>query len=106
MATSLSMRNMNHSPRYQSELNGGATLNAVDRLGVRLQVARSLQKQTGWGEIIQNGEEMEQNVFFDLMRICNSDPKHDSVVPDWFSEMQAREQDYADLKRTEADARI
>lgn len=83
MATALSMRNMNHSLRYQNELNGGATLNAVDRLAVRLQVARSLQKQIGWGEIIKNGEEMEQNVFFDLIQICNSDPKHESVSPDW-----------------------
>jgi hypothetical protein len=74
--TALSIINMRQSQKYHNELAGGEKLNKLERLAVRLQVARSLQKQTGWGEIVRNGEEMEKNIFFEVLSICDTDPAH------------------------------
>jgi len=95
--TALSIINMRQSQHYHNELNSGTELNKLEKLAVRLQVARSLQKQTGWGEIIRNGEAMEANILNELLTICDTDPAHIKSCDDMT--------DYLDLKATEANAR-
>lgn len=74
--TALSITNMKQSQRYHNELDGGDKLNQIERLGVRLQVARSLQKQTNWEQIVRNGEAMEENILNELYEIQDTDPAH------------------------------
>lgn len=80
--TALSIINMRQSSLHPDNIRDfqSIKLNKLERLGVRLQVARSLQKQTNWEQIVCNGEQMETNIFFELMDICNNDPAHVAKV--------------------------
>lgn len=90
--TALSIINHNYSTRYQNELDGGNTLNEIGKLAVRLEVARGMQKQGEWQNIVEKGQQVEADTFFNLMDICLTDPRHKNT-PAWFTEMQAQEQE-------------
>lgn len=70
----LSIRNMNHTVGERKET--GIPLTTLEKLAAKLDVAQSLQKQTGWSEIVSKGWEMEGDVFVALVDFANSDPQH------------------------------
>jgi len=73
--TALSIRNMNKTVG-ERELETGIPLTTLEKLQAKLEVAQSLQKQTGWNNIVSKGWELEGEVFVALVDFANADPQH------------------------------
>ena len=71
-----SIANMNRTIG-ERELNPtGVKLAKLETLAIKLEVAYSLQAQTGWNNIIEKGNNMEASVLADLVDMLNTDPAH------------------------------
>jgi hypothetical protein len=76
---------MNHSGFGDRDMQT-IPLTPLERLDARRKVAESLQKQSGWQDIVEKGWIMEGEVFVALIDICNTDPAHilnAELEPNW-----------------------